>query len=105
MWFPDSRITVNPVWDEDAQRESFKEKAISYMKEHGYFDGIISKEKRDKLLPALIEIAKNYEMDRIDISPQTKRLNTVLRRIGYKMEEFGRHDGSRFVLRKLENKE
>ena len=44
-------------------------------------------------------------MDRIDISPQAKNLNTVLKRIGYKMEEIGRHDGSRFVLRKLENKE
>lgn len=75
------------------------------MKEHGYFDGIISREKKEKLLPAIIEIAKNYEMDRIDISPQAKNLNTVLKRIGYKMEEIGRHDGSRFVLRKLENKE
>ena len=105
LWFPDSHITVNPVWGEDAQRESFKEKAISHMKEHGYFDGIISREKKEKLLPAIIEIAKNYEMDRIDISPQAKNLNTVLKRIGYKMEEIGRHDGSRFVLRKLENKE
>ena len=75
------------------------------MKEQGYFDGIISREKKEKLLPAIIEIAKNYEMDRIGISPQTKNLNTVLKRIGYKMVEFGRHDGNRFVLHKLEDKE
>lgn len=104
-WFPNSTVVCKQPWSEEEQKEAFKAKAISYMKEHGYFDGIILREKRDELLPAIIKIAKDYEAGKIGISPKTKNLNTALKRIGYKMKEFGRHDGSRFVLSELEDKE
>lgn len=103
QWFPDSQIRIEPPWSKEAQVERFKAETVCYLKANGYTGRTITKEEKTQLRQAILRIASKYEMKTIGISPQAKNLSPLLKRVGYKIEEIGKHDGSKFVLNEIEN--
>ena len=61
----------------------------------------ITKDGQKKILKDILDIAKNFEPDKLKVDLNVSRLNTIIKPRGYKIEAESHHKDSNYILYKI----
>ena len=61
----------------------------------------ITKDGQKKILKDILDIAKNFEPDKLKVDLNASMLNPIIKPRGYKIEAESHHKGSNYILYKI----